>query len=192
MASRRSCFQRNLVLSLVGVVVLTSCNSDAPKMAIVGPGSGSAPSQVDSGGSSADVLSIDEAGARYLDIVNPVNCAVTASVEVEKAHSLGNGTVDPAYLGELTSAWGRVAAARQTAYRELLDTTWPPEVAAEIDLMARDWSKVAQLEQGVANSYDVGSFNFAAQQVLNFPITSNPGIIRAKLNLAPATETDHC
>ena len=52
--------------------------------------------------SDADVTSDVDAGNLYLEIVNPVNCAVSAITELENANSMGDGTVDPSVLPEMT------------------------------------------------------------------------------------------
>ena len=133
------------------------------------------------------------AGKRYLEIVNPVNCANRAELAIEKAHSLGDGTIDPAVLNEIQSAFGERAAARQTAFRQMLDYAWPSKVKNEIEVLAADWAKIAILEQQLADAYDLGAFNSLAADVKSRPQgQGNPGLIRGLLGLGTAEETDQC
>lgn len=171
-------------LTSVGYYFMMSSTESGQSAEITTPNSPDAPSSGAENGL--------DAGTRYLAIVNPVNCAVRRVADLERRHSLGNGTVDPSFFEDFISAWAERASARQSAYRELLAARWPTAVAADIEVLAREWANLAQMEQDVANSYDVGSYNLALQQILSAPSEANPGAIRAMLGLAPAEETDRC
>ena len=139
-------------------------------------------------------LSIADAGVVYLEIVNPVNCANRTIIDLESANSLGNGTADPAALSEMLSAFEKLAAARQIAFRSLMSKKWPDVIAPEIELMARDWAKAANAEEFLSGVVDVGAYNVAVASYLDLMSKSsaNPGFIRATLGVGPASETDQC
>ena len=139
-------------------------------------------------------LTVSEAGAIYLEIVNSVNCASRAITDLESANSLGNGTFDPAALPELKSAFGKLAAARQIAFRSLMSTKWPDVIAPDIELMARDWAKAANAEEFMSGVVDLGAYNVAGASYADVvsKSTANPGFIRATLGVGPASETDQC
>lgn len=145
----------------------------------------------------SDVAAPDEdlaaAGKRYLEIVNPVNCANRAQLAIEKANSLGDGTIDPAVLNEIQSAFGKIASARQTAFRQMLDYAWPSKVKNEIEVLAADWAKVAVWQQQLADAYDLGAYNTLMADLRSQPKgQGNPGLIRGLLGLGTSEETDQC
>lgn len=140
------------------------------------------------------VLTVSESGAIYLEIVNPVNCANRAVTDLESANSLGDGTVDPAVLPELKSAVGKLAAARQVAFRSFMSKKWPDVVAPDIEIMARDWANAANAEESISGAVDLGVYNvlLASYRDLMSKSSANPGFIRATLGVGPASETDQC
>ena len=146
----------------------------------------------------AGALSLDEAARRYLQIVNPVNCAVNAFLAFEAENNFDDGSMPASLLDEALAHWGDQAVARQVAYRELLDEPWPTEVAEEIDLLARAWAQQAQEEQSLSESGSLGAYNSTLQFLLangGFAADAepaNPGLIRATLGLEPSSVTDNC
>ena len=155
----------------------------------------SAPAANDAGSSSAgQPLDIDTAGRRYLEIVNPVNCAMKSLLAFEGEHGNGTTILDPSLFDDYMAQWSRVASARQGAYRQLVGETWPLTATADVSALARAWATQAQTEQALSESQNVELYNAAAQRMLDNSSgsTANPGMIRALLNLAPATETDRC
>ena len=143
----------------------------------------------------SDVAAPDEdlaaAGKRYLEIVNPVNCAARAVRAIENANSLGDGTFDASALTEIQNAAGKMASARQTAFRQMLDYAWPSKVKSEIELLAADWAKLAVSEQLLADAYDLGAYNSLNAETKPQG-QGNPGLIRGLLGLGTAEETDQC
>lgn len=139
---------------------------------------------------SGDARSLEVAGSRYLEIINPLNRARRALISFEQAHVYGGTGVVPAVFDQQKALVGNLAAARQAAYRLLLDEQWP----AEVETLAREWSLQGQVEQEIADALNVDSFNILIEGMKSNPVvvTANPGVIRAILNLAPLTETDRC
>jgi|LakMenE01Jun11ns_1017448.scaffolds.fasta_scaffold9776326_1 hypothetical protein len=138
-------------------------------------------------------VDIVSAGQKYLEIVNPVNCAVKAELAIEEANNLGNMTVDPSVLGEMQSAWGVVASTKQTAFRQMLDYTWPSNVQSEIEILAADWAKQASYYQGFADAFDLATFNYKVAAYLELPPgQGNPSLIRGLLGVGTSAETDQC
>ena len=138
-------------------------------------------------------VDIVSAGQKYLEIVNPVNCASRGLLAIEEANSLGDGTIDPSALGEIQAGSGLVATTKQTAFRQLLDYNWPSSVQSEIDILAADWARQASMYQQLADAYDLGAYNttltdFKAQP----PGAGNPALIRGLLGVGAAAETDQC
>jgi len=131
-------------------------------------------------------------GETYLEIVNEVNCLAEEVLELERANSLGDGSVDPAMLPDAKRLFARLAVARENAIRGLIETTWPEDVANEIDLIARDWSKVARTEVLLSEAPDLGAYNQLVASYGSFTSTGNPGYVRIQLGVGPATETNDC
>lgn len=133
------------------------------------------------------------AGQRYLEIVNPVNCAVRQGLALEEANSLGDGTIDASALGELQTSAGLVASTKQTAFRQMLDYTWPSNVQNEVKTLASDWARQASWYQQLADAYDLGAFNTI---LLDFKAQpqgeGNPALVRGLLGVGTAAETDQC
>lgn len=144
--------------------------------------------------SDADVTSDVDAGNLYLEIVNPVNCAVSAITELENANSMGDGTVDPSVLPEMKDLYSALGAARERAVRDFLEVEWPSTVAPDIEMLAREWSKAARAETGISTVVDLGAYNVAMSALLELWANSeaNPGYIRSSLGVGPASETDQC
>lgn len=181
-------------LSVSAVVLLVSCGGgSSPQVQESGLPSDSLAS-ASSAPENTGALTISDAGAVYLEIVNPVNCANKAITELESGNSLGDGTADPAVLSELKSAFGELAAARQIAFRSLLSKEWPDVIALDIELLARDWAKAANAEEQLSGAVDLGAYNLAGASYLDLKSrsTANPGFIRATLEVGPASETDRC
>ena len=181
-------------LSVGAALLLVSCgggSSPQVQEIVQTPDSLASPnSMLEDGGT----LTLNDAGIVYLEIVNPVNCANRTITELESANSLGDGTADPEALSELLSAFGKLAAARQIAFRSLMSEKWPDVVAPDIELLARDWAKAAIAEELISVAVDVGAYNVAGSSYLDLKSKSlaNPGFIRATLGLGPADETDQC
>ena len=133
-----------------------------------------------------------EAGERYLEIVNDVNCAMRSYILLENSYALGDGTFDYVGLVELQPALSYLAEARESAVRNFLKISWPESVAAEIDLLSREWSKLARLEYSLSEAPDIGTFEIVSAEYRNFTTQSNPGYIRATLGVGPSSETDRC
>ena len=185
-----------LTLPLFVFVACSSTDTSKPSSVNQDPSTQS-PSSDTAEVQNSDVAAPDEdlaaAGKRYLEIVNPVNCANRAHLAFEEAHSLGDGTIDPTVLNELQSLIGEKASARQTAFRQMLDYAWPSKVKSEIDVLAADWAKVAVLQQRLADAYDLGAYNSLAADMKSQPQgQGNPGLIRGLLGLGTAEETDQC
>jgi len=144
--------------------------------------------------SDGDVTSDVDAGNLYLEIVNPVNCAVFAITELENANSMGDGTVDPSALPEMKDLYSALGAARERAVRDFLEVEWPSTVAPDIEMLAREWSKAARAETGISTVVDLGAYNVAMSALLELWANSeaNPGYIRSSLGVGPASETDQC
>jgi hypothetical protein len=139
------------------------------------------------GGSSAD------AGSRYLEIVNPVNCALQRLTDIERAASLGDGSFDPVALPSVQAGLAEVASLRRVAVREMLGENWPGSVSEQIEGMAEIWALAAEREQRLADAYDLGAYNMLMMQNLNDPLQdANPGLIRARLDVESAQETNRC
>lgn len=134
-----------------------------------------------------------DAGSRYLEIVNPVNCALERIQAIERGASLGDGSFDPMALGSVQAGFAELASLRRTAVRELLNEKWPGSVSGEMDAMAEMWALVAERERNLADAYDLGAYNLLAVQHMNSPLEgANPGLIRAQLDLGSAEETNRC
>lgn len=131
-------------------------------------------------------------GQTYLDIVNEVNCLVESMLTLERQNSLGDGSFNPAILPDAQLLLAKLADAREVAVRNLLNETWPVEVDAEIDLIARDWSKVARTELLLADAPDLGTYNQLADGYRSFTWEGNPGYVRSQLGVGPASQTNDC
>ncbi len=138
-------------------------------------------------------VDIASAGQKYLEIVNPVNCAARQALAIEEANSLGDGTIDASALGDIQTAAGLVASTKQTAFRQMLDYTWPSNVQNEIDTLAADWARQAGWYQQLADAYDLGAFNSILTDLKAQPQgDGNPALIRGLLEIGTAAETDQC
>ena len=143
------------------------------------------------GDDTAPALNVDF-GQRYLEIVNDVNCTALEIDKLEKDNSLGDGTVDPAVMGDIRNLYEKLASFREKAVRELLGESWPNEVATEIDLIARDWSTAARQEQFMSTTEDLGQYNLAISKYIQLQPSGNPGFVRAQLGVGPGSETNKC
>jgi hypothetical protein len=150
--------------------------------------------QIDPSGQGEGVLSESDAGRLYLEIVNSVDCAYWEIVDIQNDNSLGDGTVDPAALFELQTMFGVLASARESAVRSFLDNSWPEVVAADIETIARVWSKAARAEFAISVAIDQSTYTLAmnSYNVLISESDANPGYIRSALGIGPASETDQC
>lgn len=186
---------RSKRLTLIGVVaVLVSCGSGSSSIV---QESGQITDSLASPSSAAvatGTLTVADAGAVYLEIVNPVNCATHIVLDLESANSLGDGTINPSVLSEMKSAFAVLGGARQNAFRSLMAQKWPDVIASEIDIMARDWAKAANAEEFISGVVDIGAYNVAVASYVELmsKVSSNPGYIRATLGVGPASETDRC
>lgn len=134
-----------------------------------------------------------EPGERYLAAINPVNCLIEELGRLERQASLGDGSFDAAVLPQVQDVWGRLASARRTAVRVLLNDSWPTDVDAEIRKLASIWAQAAERNQALADAYDLGVYNVTIQSFDNNPLDEpNPGLIRALLNVGSAQETNRC
>ena len=182
----------------LGVIVvmfsLASCGSGSPTTEPIDSGFSIDTTQIDPSGQDEDVLSEIEAGRLYLEIVNPVNCAYWEIVDIQNANSLGDGTVDPAALFELQTMFDVLASAREGAVRSFLDNSWPEVVAADIETIARAWSKAARAEFAISVAIDQSTYTLAMNSYNSLISASdaNPGYIRSALGIGPANETDQC
>ena len=190
---------RFMRLSLIGVIVsLISCGGGSSSMVQEEGQTTEAPAPITTAPNSTAVetgtLTVADAGTVYLEIVNPVNCAVHKATDLESANSLGDGTTDPSVLSELKSAYAAIGAARQVAFRSLMEQRWPDAIASDVETLARDWAKVAIAEESLSSAVDVGQWNvyMTAFLELRSKTTANPGFIRATLGVGPASETDRC
>ena len=183
---------RVLKIGVIGLAALSlSCSPGK------GEGNGDAQLPADSKiEASTDVsgatLSDTQAGLLYLEIVNDVNCLMRRYDSIQRSYSYGDGTFDNAALPELQPVFGEASQAREIAVRRFLENTWPDSVAADIDLMARDWSRFARLEWRASRAADPGEFEGISNEINNFNQQANPGYIRATLGIGPASETDKC
>jgi hypothetical protein len=138
-------------------------------------------------------VDIATAGQKYLEIVNPVNCANREARAIEEANSLGDGSFDPSVLGEMQAAYSLMASTKQTAFRQMLDYTWPSNVQGEMETLASDWARQAGWFQQLADAYDLGAFNSIAADIKAQPQgDGNPALIRGLLGVGTAAETDQC
>jgi hypothetical protein len=135
-----------------------------------------------------------DAGELYLEIVNPVNCLYTEIINLQNMNSLGDGTVDPAALPGLQVLFSELSSERENAVRSFLGNSWPNKVANDIELLARDWSKVARAELALSEAVDQGAYTLGMDSLNAFFNTAeaNPGYIRSALGIGPAAETDRC
>ena len=155
--------------------------------------------QVSAVESSAETITKDlnaekqDAGRKYLEIVNAVNCATKKRTELENANSNEDGTVGIAAFDETIKLYGEIASYRQIAYRALLNYEWPENVQVEIRNLASEWAKWAQEEQAISETVNVATFNTLVNELIKKSNTSiaNPGLVRGLLGLDPATVTDN-
>ena len=131
-------------------------------------------------------------GQRYLEIVNDVNCTVLEIHKLEKENSLGDGTFDPVVIDDVLNLYERLSSFRERAVRELLSESWPIDVADEIELIARDWTRVARQEQFISATEDLGQYSLALSEYLQLQLSGNPGFVRAQLGVGPSSETSKC
>ena len=131
-------------------------------------------------------------GQRYLEIVNDVNCTVLEIDKLEKENSLGDGTFDPVVIDDVLNLYERLSSFRERAVRELLSESWPIDVADEIELIARDWTRVARQEQFISATEDLGQYSLALSEYLQLQLSGNPGFVRAQLGVGPSSETSKC
>jgi hypothetical protein len=187
------------LLLALGTLVIVSCSSadDSKSTLQVQDSVAPAPATDVVAGENIEApaaeVDLASAGQKYLEIVNPVNCASRGLLAIEEANSLGDGTIDPSALGEIQAGFGLVAITKQTAFRQLLDYNWPSSVQSEIDILAADWARQASMYQQLADAYDLGAYNttltdFKAQP----PGAGNPALIRGLLGVGAAAETDQC
>lgn len=175
---------------LLGLVLLSACtvnlgSNDSPAV----------PTQDVSASNMSDNGSADtaaDAGILYLEIVNAVNCLILRAKSIQDSYSYGDGTFDLEALPELQPVLGELSRARETAVKRLLENSWPDEVAAEVDLLARDWSKLAQLQWQASQAEDTGEFVNISDELRDFNYQSNSAYIRAKLGVGPSSETNQC
>lgn len=139
-----------------------------------------------------DATEITEAGRKYLEIVSEVNCLLEEIYAIEKANTQVDGTTDPAKLPDIQSLLRILAPARELAVRRLLDYDWPDTVSSEIDLIARDWSKVARSEVALSEAVNLAAFNRIHATYVSIVMTGNPGYVRSQLGLGAAEETNDC
>ena len=185
---------KRITIASFGLVLLAvSCGSGTSTSSQI---AGQSPEDTisESSASGASILTIEEAGIMYLEIVNPVNCANRVISDLENVNSLGDGTVDPAVLSDMKAAAGVLATAREKAVRSLLGQVWPSIVSPDVELIAREWSKAARAELAISESVDLGAYNLAISSYrdLNNNSQANPGFVRASLGIGPASETDRC
>ena len=182
----------------LGVIVmmfsLASCGSGSPTTEPIDSGFSVDTTQIDSSGQGEGALSEVDAGRLYLEIVNPVNCTYWEIVDIQNANSLGDGTVDPAALFELQTMFDVLSSAREAAVRSFLDNSWPEIVAADIEMIAREWSKAARAEFGISVAIDQSTYTLEMNSYNSLLSSSdaNPGYIRSALGIGPANETDQC
>ena len=131
-------------------------------------------------------------GQRYLEIVNDVNCTVLEIDKLEKENSLGDGTFDPVVIDDVLNLYERLSSFRERAVRELLSESWLIDVADEIELIARDWTRVARQEQFISATEDLGQYSLALSEYLQLQLSGNPGFVRAQLGVGPSSETNKC
>lgn len=182
-------------LLFVGLAILTaSCGSVSQSSEQVASEVSAETSISIASGSISESLTSVEAGQTYLEIVNSVNCTYREIVDLQNANSLGDGTADPAVLPELQALFAVLASAREIAVRSFLGSNWPESVKADIDLLAREWSKGARAERALAEAVDQGAYtlDMNGYNALMSTSSANPGYIRATLGVGPASETDHC
>jgi hypothetical protein len=175
----RARLSRKFLLALLVASGVACGGSDTPPFASDAPASVS--------GAAGDP------GERYLAAINPVNCLVEELGRLERQASLGDGSFDAAVLPQVQDVWGRLASARRTAVRVLLNDSWPTDVDAEIRKLASIWAQAAERNQALADAYDLGVYNVTIQSFNNNPLDEpNPGLIRALLNVGSAQETNRC
>ena len=176
------------------VLLVVACGNSSVSEQVSDPGYTVDTTISEISSSDVDEMSGVEAGFRYLEIVNPVNCAIRAISDLENANSMGDGTVDPSALPEMKDLYSALGAARERAVRDLLEVEWPSTVATDIEMLAREWSKAARAETGISTVVDLGAYNVAMSTLVEFWANSeaNPGYIRSALGVGPATETDQC
>lgn len=179
MALIRTRSSRRFLLALVAVTGVACGGADTPPLIINAPASVTA--------------ATGEPGERYLAAINPVNCLIEELGRLERQASLGDGSFDAAVLPQVQDVWGRLASARRTAVRVLLNDSWPTDVDAEIRKLASIWAQAAERNQALADAYDLGVYNVTIQSFDNNPLDEpNPGLIRALLNVGSAQETNRC
>jgi hypothetical protein len=176
------------------ILLVVACGNSSVSEQVSDPGYTVDTTISDISGSDVDEMSGVEAGFLYLEIVNPVNCAIRAISDLENANSMGDGTVDPSVLSEMKYLYSALGAARERAVRDFLEVEWPSTVATDIEMLAREWSKAARAETGISTVVDLGAYNLAMSTLVEFWANSeaNPGYIRSALGVGPATETDQC
>jgi hypothetical protein len=175
----RARLSRKFLLALLVASGVACGGSDTPPLASDAPASVS--------------RAAGDPGERYLAAINPVNCLVEELGRLERQASLGDGSFDAAVLPQVQDVWGRLASARRTAVRVLLNDSWPTDVDAEIRKLASIWAQAAERNQALADAYDLGVYNVTIQSFNNNPLDEpNPGLIRALLNVGSAQETNRC
>jgi hypothetical protein len=181
-------------VALAVTLALSACGNSSSSDAISDTGNTIYSAVPDSAASSSDAMNDADAGELYLEIVNPVNCLYTEIINLQNMNSLGDGTVDPAALPGLQVLFSELSSERENAVRSFLGNSWPNKVANDIELLARDWSKVARAELALSEAVDQGAYTLGMDSLNAFFNTAeaNPGYIRSALGIGPAAETDRC
>jgi hypothetical protein len=182
------------IVALAVTLALSACGNSSSSDAISESGNTINSAVPDSAASGSDAMNDADAGELYLEIVNPVNCLYSEIINLQNMNSLGDGTVDPAALSGLQVLFSELSSERENAVRSFLGNSWPNNVANDIELLARDWSKVARAELALSEAVDQGAYTLGMDSLNAFANTAeaNPGYIRSALGIGPAAETDRC
>jgi hypothetical protein len=181
-------------VALAVTLALSACGNSSSSDAISNSGNTIYSAVPDSAVSGSDEINDAYAGELYLEIVNPVNCLYAEIINLQNMNSLGDGTVDPSALAGLQVLFRDLSSERENAVRSFLGNSWPSKVASDIELLARDWSKVARAELAISEAVDQGAYTLGMDSLNAFSSTAeaNPGYIRSALGIGPAAETDRC
>ena len=133
-----------------------------------------------------NLISQEEAGVQYSQIVRPFGCALADWMNLQKQFYIGNAQVDGSKLPEMKSAVSKVATLRNSTVEELVTSNWPESVRADIENVSLFWASVAKVEKVLSESMDISSWNKNIQSYRTFASSSENGlskIIRIKLGL---------
>lgn len=145
-------------------------------------------------------LTIEEAGARYLELAAPANCAIEQHNALWEEGRWAAGFSEdefPAFWPEAQPLYQRAADTTLAWIEAVVAEPWPPEVQADIDTLVAQASEQATYYQRYANVETVDDFLFLDGSLGATPPTATAATtVRAKLgidsNIGSGAREDHC